>query len=341
MNRHGFTAAVVLALVGGLLSGCKAFQDVTPSNPGGGPTWMAYTASNSGIVSNNVLSVAFDVQERDWFGTPSGASQLSGGKWTTFTTADGLAGNRVNAIASGRDGSLWFGTGGSGISRYNQNDVQQVWHTYGFVDGLPDAWIYSIAVDAYGDIWIGTNGGVGQFVQSLTDPRQGVWKSYGTTDGLPEVHVVAAAVDMNNTKWFGTPNSGLASYDGNSWLSYPLPQGNLYHVTSLAIDKANTKWVGTWNGAVRFDGKSWASYDTSSGLAGNFVNAVAVQSGSIVWFGTLRGATSFDGTHWTTYNTANSSIVSDTITAIAVDTKSNVWFATPLGVSVFNQNGIL
>ena len=324
-----------------LLPGCKALNDLPPATPGTGPAWMTYTAATSGLVSNNVFSVGFDVQERVWFGTPSGVSQLSSGKWTTFTTADGLAGNRVNAIASGRDGSLWFGTGGSGVSRYNQNDVQQVWHTYSFVDGLPDTWIYAMVVDAYGDIWICTNGGVGQFIPSLTDPRQGVWKSYGINDGLPELHVVASAVDLNNAKWFGTATSGLATFDGATWLAYPLPQGNQYHVTSIAIDKANAKWVGTWTGAVRFDGRNWTVYDTSKGLAGNFVNTVAVQGGSIVWFGTLNGATSFDGTHWATFTTANSSLVSDTVTAIGVDTKSNVWFCTPRGVSVYNQNGIL
>ena len=44
-------------------------------------------------------------------------SRFDGKTWTTYTTADGLAGDSVSAIAVGPDGSVWFGTGSS-VSRY-------------------------------------------------------------------------------------------------------------------------------------------------------------------------------------------------------------------------------
>jgi ligand-binding sensor domain-containing protein len=52
-----------------------------------------------------------------WFGTTGGASRFDGETWTTYTTADGLAHDQVNAIAIGPDGAVWFGTSG-GVSRY-------------------------------------------------------------------------------------------------------------------------------------------------------------------------------------------------------------------------------
>jgi hypothetical protein len=55
------------------------------------------TIAMSLILSNHALA-----QQRD--------------SWITFTTADGLANNRVNAIHESRDGALWFGTRG-GVSR--------------------------------------------------------------------------------------------------------------------------------------------------------------------------------------------------------------------------------
>jgi ligand-binding sensor domain-containing protein len=56
-----------------------------------------------------------------WFGTQAGVSRLAiDGTWSTYTVADGLAADVINSIVVGLDGSLWFGTGGAGVSRYKQ-----------------------------------------------------------------------------------------------------------------------------------------------------------------------------------------------------------------------------
>jgi ligand-binding sensor domain-containing protein len=318
--------------------GCK---DPTEPEKTGGETWLTYTAENSGLGSNAVLSISFDAGGRKWIGTAGGVSELAGAVWTTFTTANGLSNNRITCIAPGRDVSVWFGTGGTGVNRYIENDPTQVWRSYTVLNGIPDGWIYSLAIDYYGDAWIGTNGGVGQFVETPgSTTHAGVWKTYGTGDGLPETHITAVAVDVNNLKWCGTAYSGIASFDGTAWQSYPLPQGIQMRITSIAVDKNNTKWIGTWAGLLRFDGRSWAVYDTTAGLASNTVNAVAVQGGTVVWCGTDRGASRFDGTRWTTFTRANSSLLSDTVTAVAAQINRNVWFGTSRGVAVYNENGI-
>jgi ligand-binding sensor domain-containing protein len=330
---------LLVLLAGVAFLGCK---DSVEGPKTGGEKWMAFTTANSGLASNSVLSIGFDASGRKWIGTSDGLSQFARGAWRTFTISDGLANNRVTSIAPGRDASLWFGTGGSGVSRYIEHDPRQVWRTYTVaLDHLPDGFIYSLAVDYYGDAWIGTNGGVGQFVETPGSPTHaGVWHSYGPGDGLPETRVTAVAVDILNMKWFGTSFSGLASYDGSAWQPYPLPQGERVRTTSIATDANGVKWIGTWSGALRFDGVNWTVYDTSDGLASNVVNSVTVEAGSIVWFGTDRGASRLSGGAWTKFTRANSSIPSDTVTVVAADIARNVWFGTPLGLAVYNENGI-
>ena len=44
------------------------------------------------------------------------------GRWTTYTTEDGLADNIVTAILEDREGNLWFGTPG-GVTRYRVDRV--------------------------------------------------------------------------------------------------------------------------------------------------------------------------------------------------------------------------
>lgn len=68
--------------------------------------------------ATEVLAVCEDRAENLWFGTTNGAMQYDGVAWRTYTTADGLAHNRVNAIIEDDSGALWFGTApGSPTSR--------------------------------------------------------------------------------------------------------------------------------------------------------------------------------------------------------------------------------
>jgi ligand-binding sensor domain-containing protein len=65
-----------------------------------------------------VYSIAVASDGALWFGTQyGGVSRFDGARWTTYTTKDGLASNRVLSIAVAPDGALWFGTEG-GVSRY-------------------------------------------------------------------------------------------------------------------------------------------------------------------------------------------------------------------------------
>ena len=41
------------------------------------------------------------------------------GTWRTYTTADGLAGMRVEDIVEDRDGFLWFATSSNGFTIWN------------------------------------------------------------------------------------------------------------------------------------------------------------------------------------------------------------------------------
>ncbi len=90
-----------------------------------------------------------------WFGTWGGGVSLfdGRGKWTTYTEADGLAGNIVYSIAQEPDGTLWFGTD-RGLSRFDGTNWTSVRH------GLVGQHVYAIALADDGSVWIGTKGAV-------------------------------------------------------------------------------------------------------------------------------------------------------------------------------------
>ncbi|MCP5150185.1 MAG: regulator [Chromatiales bacterium] len=103
-----------------------------------------------------VFAVHVDSDESIWAGTwGGGVSRFDGERFQNITTADGLAGNIVYAIARTPDGALWFGTSG-GISRYDRKG----WTTYDRTTGLVDDHVYALAVAPNGQVWAGTRGAV-------------------------------------------------------------------------------------------------------------------------------------------------------------------------------------
>src|SRR5205807_511479 len=68
--------------------------------------------------SDAVYAIHTDRENRLWIGGTNGLTRFSDGDGTTtFTTADGLAGNDVKVIIDARAGGLWIGTYG-GLSLF-------------------------------------------------------------------------------------------------------------------------------------------------------------------------------------------------------------------------------
>jgi ligand-binding sensor domain-containing protein/signal transduction histidine kinase len=90
-----------------------------------------------------------------WFGSiGQGLFRQKDGEVTIFTTADGLASNRILSLAEGPDGSIWIGAWGGGLTRYHQNQFE-------IVGGFPDLEskaVTSFKIDPDGTVWLGTYG---------------------------------------------------------------------------------------------------------------------------------------------------------------------------------------
>ena len=259
-------------------------------------------------------------------------------KWTTYTVANGLASNSVISVAIDAQSNKWFGTQGSGVSKFD--GVQ--WTTYNISNsdlagknGLGN-YVGAIAVDLEGSKWFGGgtmgNYGVSKFAGTT-------WTTYTNVNGLAGNYVTAIAVDKQGNKWFGTQGNGVSKYDGTTWTNFTVSNGLIGNwVNAIAIDKQGNKWFGarTYDthglipsgGVSKFNDTNWTNYDTSKGLAGIFVSSIAFDGQGNKWFGTYGGGVSkFDGTTWTSYTTKNG-LVSNKVIAVAIDRQGNKWFGT-------------
>jgi hypothetical protein len=78
-----------------------------------------------------------------------------------YTTADGLAHERVRCITRDSRGSLWFCTG-DGLSRFDGYGFTN----YSVAEGLPQPFVYQIAEGRGGVYRVATASGVARFIPS-------------------------------------------------------------------------------------------------------------------------------------------------------------------------------
>lgn len=99
----------------------------------------------------------------------------------------------VALLADRRDGTVWAGTWGGGLSHYDGTN----WTVYTTADGLPGNHVFMLHQDPEGDIWIGTNDG-------LTRRVDDGFKRYTTTDGLFSNRVFAMSTAADGSRWVGS-----------------------------------------------------------------------------------------------------------------------------------------
>jgi ligand-binding sensor domain-containing protein len=133
-----------------------------------------------------------DRQGALWVGTNlEGLARYQDGRFTTYTSRDGLASDAVRDILEDRDGSLLVGTKG-GVNRLRDGTFT----VYTQKDGLPNDGVSALYLDGQGTLWIATRYGVGRL-------REGRITGYSTKDGLYASHVYGFIEDQAGRLWMG------------------------------------------------------------------------------------------------------------------------------------------
>lgn len=179
------------------------------------------------LVNEWVYGIAVDAQDRVWFGTEGGVSMFDGQRWVSWTHKDGLGAandeklppstntglgtrtrhdlsvgnegpatynpNYVFCIAALGDGTVWAGTWGGGVARWDG----RAWSNLSTKDGLAGNIVYSMVQDRSGALWFGTNRGVSRW-----DGKG--FRTLGKAQGLLDDNVYALAVAPDGDIWAGT-----------------------------------------------------------------------------------------------------------------------------------------
>jgi ligand-binding sensor domain-containing protein len=179
------------------------------------------------LINEWVYGIDVDAQGRIWFGTEGGVSLFDGKKWKSWNHKDGLGGanvgqlqpspntglgtrkrhdlatmtsgaptynpNYVFSLVVAKDQSVWAGTWGGGVGRFDGKR----WTNFTTSEGMSGNIVYSIVEDANGVMWFGTDNGVTRFDGSN-------WHRITMQEGLLDRNVYALAVAPNGDIWAGT-----------------------------------------------------------------------------------------------------------------------------------------
>ncbi|MGX5691082.1 hybrid sensor histidine kinase/response regulator transcription factor [Arcticibacter tournemirensis] len=113
----------------------------------------------------------------------------------------------IRALEEDRNGNMWIGTFGGGISVRNPRTRRFTFYSKE-KNGLPNNYIITIKEDSKGNIWVGTNGGG----LSLLDRKSGRFVTYSEKDGLVNDGVQTIVEDKDGKIWLST-NKGISSFD--------------------------------------------------------------------------------------------------------------------------------
>jgi ligand-binding sensor domain-containing protein/signal transduction histidine kinase len=195
-----------------------------------------------------------------------------------FDRANGFPDNRVRSLCSDREGTLWVGTGSSGLVALRPSRVTTL--------KPPDDWlganVLSMTHSHNGALWIGTEGA------GLYRLYTNQWAHFEETEGVSNLFVWSVSEDTQNRLWIGTWGGGLF-IKSHDHFDPALPTGPDIAVTAILHGQNGVTWVGTTTGLLRYQNGTVTSFGEKEGLVLPDVRALAEEPNGTLWFGMLGG----------------------------------------------------
>jgi signal transduction histidine kinase len=145
-------------------------------------------------IATHVTAILCSSRGGLWLGTGLGLMRYEGGSITWRNNTELQRKNDVRAAVEDKDGSVWFGTSGSGLGRLKEGQIQQ----YRRSDGLANDYIGCLRLEDDGTLWIGTLGG------GLTRLKSGRFSVISRKQGLPNGYICHIEDDGRGSYWMSS-----------------------------------------------------------------------------------------------------------------------------------------
>jgi len=253
----------------------------------------------------------------------------------TWSEADGLPQNSINAIAADPNGRLWVGTQ-DGAAYYNG----QTWQALRMPNHTRSNIISPKCLLAAPDssIWFGTEGGGLHSLRPVVglSPENWQWQSYGTAAGLRSDFLNCLHFGKNRTLYIGT-DKGVSILQNGKISDFPNKQ-NVFQKPVFSIHKAKSGeiYFGTANGVFVFQDKLLRKIELPNQLSVRILSIVEDASGRMFFCSEGEGIFVYDKKSISCL-TKSDGLASNVVWSSFCGENGTLFFGTNSGVSVLQS----
>ncbi len=261
-----------------------------------------------GLSQASVNAIVQDNLGYMWIGTQEGLNRFDGYEMEVFehdpADSGSLSRDWVWSVYVDRDGTLWVGTDGGGLERYDREKhaFDHYQHDQENPDSLSSNRIRAILQDRQGTYWIGTDGGGLDRLDLTTGRFTHFRHDESDLKSLPGDKVLALFEDSNHVLWVGT-NKGLARFDSANagfeiYRHQETDSASLSDddVRAIYEDRQGRFWVGTYNGGLNLLDRKNGTFkrfqhhpEKPESLGHNWVRDILQDREGTLWVGTDGG----------------------------------------------------
>jgi diguanylate cyclase (GGDEF)-like protein len=300
-----------------------------------------------------------------------GLARWQQGRWEEFTAKSGLPSAGISALLVSRDGTLWLGTSGHGLSRWlgygnfeswtmaQGLDADTVWSVLrspsrGIVmgtragcyrvdetlhrgmpcglDGLPQGEIQIMTERGDGSLWIGM--ATGELLRVAAGARRAALVA-----NLPLMRKLY--VDSMGRLWICTNTAVYVVQPGATLVQQMTLPAAMGEITDAAEDAEGAIWLATQGGLLRWSGGRWIVLKVDSEHARGGFGSVTSAGRGWLWAGTTsQGVMRLhvegdraDREEWVT----EPMVARASIYFTQKDARGWIWVGTDAGVAVFDR----
>lgn len=291
--------------------------------------------SPSSLTSNHICSIYKD-NGIIWVGTGREGvcyRQLNSISFSTYTLNTQ---EDITCMLQDHEGSIWLGTDGKGLLKWNYGGTQQVLNSNN--SPLTSDFIICSHQDKMGVIWLCTY-------------QKGVWMMqnhsfkpfllpHRSMSNSPINHVKAITSDPEGTIWFATNMNGLIGYTSSQQFMY-FQRNNSALLTNSLTDiysKGKNLWIATSYGLYLMDIKTHKiapfTYHQKQPLAEEYIECVLEDARGLTWIGTQNGMFVYDKSNdLLTKLTVQDGLSNQHILGLVEDAQQQIWASTANGLT--------
>jgi signal transduction histidine kinase/ligand-binding sensor domain-containing protein len=339
-----------------------------------GANLKTYNTENTpGLRTGRLISLYESRDGALWITTEGlGITRFAGGRFASYSTADGLPDNEVGAVFEQPDGTLIVDTrrgavkwerggfapetslpsrGDRGRTILGRSMAGAIWFRDGNgihrFEGGRITRTLSLDIDpvsAYEDragrLWLQLKVVDGDRTRQLACVCDGRLVRYTARDGIPRFGTIAWSEDREGHVWFGfRSNAGLLRYDGQRFMHLTtadgLPGPN---VEMVFQDREGTHWAPTDGGLARLTARPLTSYSAADGLETNNTYVVYEDRRGDIWIGGWAGLTRYRDGRFEAMAAAYG-VVRQNVTSILEDRGGALWLGVWDGGIRLIKNG--